>query len=157
MVTLKTRKSGRNKGILTVEAALIFPVLLMVIFGAIYYSWLFMRAHQITNAARQGARAAICHGVTMANEDSVARNAVNGVMSSAWVGLSTSDYVMDPPIITSGIDPSHYNVTIRLTVSTANPKIGLGLGSVLGNMPRPFNLLTPPTLQASATMAKEGP
>ena len=42
-----------------VEAAIVFPILLMLTLGAIEYGWLFLNAQQVTNAARQGARIAI--------------------------------------------------------------------------------------------------
>jgi len=137
MVTLKALKSGHNKGTATVEAAFVFPVLLLLIFGAIHYGWLFMRANQIANAARQGVRAAIVDGDVT--------GAVAIVMTKA--GLSTGDYVMS-------ISPGYINfpagdpVTVQVTVSTANSKIGLV------NIPM---LPTPTQLRASVTMAKEGP
>ena len=135
MVTLKTLKSGHNKGMATVEAAFVFPVLLLLIFGAIHYGWLFMRANQIANAARQGVRAAIV------NRD--VAGAVAFVMTKA--GLSTGDYTMSTFNIGAlAGDP----VTVEVTVQTANSKIGLI------NIPM---LPTPTRLSASVTMAKEGP
>ena len=137
MATLKMRKSGRKKGILTVEAALIFPFLLMLTFGAIHYGWLFMRANQITDAARRGVRVAICPDATAADVAYTVANAMSSAgisvydMSSSGVGVSVGE-----------------EITVRLTVLTANPEIGLV------NIPL---LPTPSHLRASVTMAKEGP
>jgi len=59
MVIVRTQKGNRSRGTAAVEAALVLPILLLVSFGAIKYGWLFLRAQQITNAARYGARVAI--------------------------------------------------------------------------------------------------
>jgi len=140
MVTLKTRKSGRNKGVVIVEAAFIFPLLLMLTFGAIHYGWLFMRLNQITNAARQGVRAAICGNDFEA--------AVDNVMLSPWVGLNRDDYDIIPPD-NIGNAQSGDPMTVQVIVYTNNPKIGL--------INMPLLLPTPSQLRASVTMAKEGP
>ncbi len=137
MVTLKTRKSGRNKGLAVVEAALVFPLLLMLTFGAIHYGWLLMRVNQITNAARQGVRVAIRPNATWADVE----YAVANVMTNAGI----SEYNMS----TSGIGvPVGDEITVQLTVSTSDPEIGL--------IKIPL-LPTPEELRASVTMAKEGP
>jgi Flp pilus assembly protein TadG len=51
-------RSRREKGSLTVEMALAMPVLLFLIAGVIDLSMLFWEKQVITNAAREGARAA---------------------------------------------------------------------------------------------------
>ena len=48
----KERAWGR--GATLVEMAVVFPLLLMVTLGAIKYGWLFLKAQQMTNAARTG-------------------------------------------------------------------------------------------------------
>ena len=59
MVTVRRRRKDCRRGILAAEVALVMPVLLLVTFGAIRYGWFFLKAQQITNAARYGARVAI--------------------------------------------------------------------------------------------------
>jgi Flp pilus assembly protein TadG len=141
MVTLETRKSGRNKGTTTIEAAFIFPLLLMLTFGVIHYGWLFMRVNQITNAARQGVRVAICPGATVQN----VTDAVNNVMSKA--GISTGDYDMSTP---TGIDVS---VGAPVTVQVENVPIAKISLVNIPFMPASTGNLKP----ISVTMAKEGP
>jgi hypothetical protein len=51
-------RSRREKGSLTMEMALAMPVLLFLIAGVIDLSMLYWEKHVITNAAREGARAA---------------------------------------------------------------------------------------------------
>lgn len=55
---VRIRKKNR-RGAATVEMAIVLPLLLMLTMGGIKYGWLFLRAQQITNAARYGARIAI--------------------------------------------------------------------------------------------------
>ncbi len=59
MVNVRTRKESRSRGAAAAEAALVLPLLLLVTFGGIRYGWFFLKAQQITNAARCGARTAI--------------------------------------------------------------------------------------------------
>ena len=144
MVTLKRRESGRNKGIATVEAAFVFSVLLLLTFGVIHYGWLFMRANQIANAAREGARIAIRPDAT----DADVYNAIDRVFSNA--GISGYDELE----ITSGfaVATPGTPITVKLKVSTGRSEIGL-----LVNLHSPLELPTPEYLKASVTMAKEGP
>ena len=135
MVTLKTRKSGCNKGTATVEAAIIFPVLLMLTFGAMQYGWLFVKTQQITSAARSGARAAIRWHVT----EGEVRAAVNDALVNAN-GL-TVKYGPSFPNIEPGRGKG---VTVTL-ISTSRVRL-LDI----------LFLPTPETVSASVTMAKEG-
>jgi Flp pilus assembly protein TadG len=59
MVNVRKRKGNRRRGAAAVEAALVLPILLLVSFGALQYGWVYLKAQQITNAARYGARVAI--------------------------------------------------------------------------------------------------
>jgi endo-1,4-beta-mannosidase len=51
-------KRNREKGQTLVEFALLLPILLLLIFGAIEFGRVFHAYHVITSAAREGARAA---------------------------------------------------------------------------------------------------
>jgi Flp pilus assembly protein TadG len=61
MVIVRKRKASRSGGAAAVEAALVLPILLLVTFGGIRYGWFFLKAQQITNAARCGARTAVLY------------------------------------------------------------------------------------------------
>ena len=130
------RTNTRYRGVSTVEAALVFPVLLLLTFGVIHYGWLFLKAQQITNAARHGARVAI---LPYADEDQVAA-AIALLMADA--GISGYD---DPNIMGISNAPGE-SVTVSLSVDTANVAL----------MDIPL-LPNPSSLGASVTMAKEGP
>jgi Flp pilus assembly protein TadG len=133
---VKASKS-RFKGTAVVETAIVFPLLLLLMLGVIQYSWLFLKAQQITNAARSGVRAAIRYGATEPDVTLAVTNAL------AATGMT----VALPPVITPSIDPGVGNdVTVQLT-STSSVRL---LGDV-------SFLPTPEILHASVTMAKEGP
>ena len=132
---IKASKS-RFKGAAVVETAIVFPVLLLLTLGVIQYSWLFLKAQQITNAARCGARAAVLPDATTGSVGLAVTNA-----------LAASGMTVGAPVITPSIDPGvGYDVTVRLT-STSSV-------SLLGDV---SFLPTPTELHASVTMAKEGP
>jgi len=138
---VRTKKQTRYRGLAALEAALVFPLLLLLTFGAIKYGWLFLKAQQITNAARHGARIAILPGVTV-NDDVLP--AIQSLMESA--GINSGDYSVtispaDFPSAAAGD-----TVTIQVTVPCANIDI----------MQVPL-LPSFENLGASVTMAKEGP
>lgn len=129
------RANTRCKGLAIVEAALVFPVLLLLTFGVIHYGWLFLKAQQITNAARHGARVAIRPDATVTQ----VTNEIAILMADA--GISGYD-----PTITGISSGTGGLVTVSLSVDIANV--------ALMNTPL---LPNPSTLGASVTMAKEGP
>jgi len=114
------------------EAAIVFPILLMITLGAIKYGWLFLRAQEITNTARQAARLAILPDSTLSQVET----AIDAYMTRA--GMSA--YIVDPPL-TSVAGPT-VTVGIRVDPNTVD--------LIPGYLPNPASLY------ASVTMAKEG-
>jgi Flp pilus assembly protein TadG len=87
MVTIN--RHIRCRGAAAVEIALVFPLIVLLTLAVIEYSWLFLKAQQITTAAREGARAAIRQDST--NGDVLA--IVDDRMQSA--GMAGSGYDVD--------------------------------------------------------------
>ena len=142
---VRTKKQTRYRGLAAVEVALVFPLLLLLTLGGIRYGWLFLKAQQITNAARHGARIAILPGVTV-NDDVLP--AIQSLMESA--GINSGDYSVtispaDFPSAAAGD-----TVTIQVTVPCANIDI-MHVPLFTNLEPANWNL------GASVTMAKEGP
>jgi len=138
---VKIKAKIRYRGVSTIEAAIVFPVLLLITFGAIEYGWLFLKAQQVTNVARTGAREAVRAGAVP--QDVV--NEIQFAMQKAGI----SNY--DAPIITPGSfsnlaagDP----ITVQVSVDLAD------VNSPLVNFP---GIMLPAKLKASVTMAREGP
>jgi Flp pilus assembly protein TadG len=53
----KNRRRDRQRGVAAVEFALVLPLLLTIVLGAIDWGWFFFIDQLVTNAAREGARA----------------------------------------------------------------------------------------------------
>jgi Flp pilus assembly protein TadG len=135
------QKTSRYRGIALVETALVMVLLLMFILGIMAFGWLFIRAQQITIAARNGARIAARYGATTSD----VQTSVNNYLNSQGVVQGSGS-----PDIPTGINPGTGN-PVTVTVKGKNLDI-LNL--------RNFPLIVdsfPNTFTASVTMAKEGP
>jgi hypothetical protein len=128
----------RYRGTAVVEAALVFPLLLLLTMGAIEYGWLFLKAQHITNAARQGARLAIRPDV----ETGEVLTLIDHLMAEG--GLADSGYVVTP------VDFAAVPVGDPLKVEIKVPSAGIVI------IHASF-LPVPEWLRASVTMTKEGP
>ena len=135
-----SRLKYKRRAATAVEVALFLPLLIILTFGLIEYGWLFLKAHQITNAARQAARVAATPDATTADVQAV----VNTLMANA--GLSGGQYTMtiNPGDITE-IEPGN-SLVVGISVSYTEIKLtGVPL------------IPTPSQLSSSITMTKEGP
>lgn len=132
------------RGIATVEMALVLPLLLLLTMGAIRYGWLFLKAQQITNAARMGARTAVLPDAT---EDGVRANILS-LMTAAKMEDSGYEVTFDPTDIDVDVNTP---ITVRITVSAANIAL-LHVPLFTSIEPNDGNW----NLGAEVTMAKEG-
>lgn len=135
----KRSRRASCRGVAVIEIAIILPLLLLLVLGAIEYSWLFMKSHQITNAARQAARVG-----AMVDSDSAK------VVQAATDALAAG-----------GIDSLNIQITVNPT-----DVLNLLAGDLLTvEVLIPYNdvsllqlplIPTPTQLRASVSMAKEG-
>ena len=121
------------------EMAIVLPLLMMLTMGVIHYSWLFLKAQQITNAARSGARVGIVN-------PSAITASVDTLMTAA--GMGASGYTVSSVLGTNSGDP----VTVTVAISKENVAMKVALINAPSLLPLPPN-----GLHASVTMAKEGP
>jgi Flp pilus assembly protein TadG len=136
----KRELCSRRSGLATIEAALVFPLLILVTFGCIEYGWIFLKSQQITNAARQGARIAARPDSTNGDVTSV----INTMLSA--VGIDSTDYTVSfNPLDVTTPEPGDI-----LTVTITAPYANVDLTGA------PF-LPVPTNLTAAISMAKEGP
>ncbi|MHC4186645.1 MAG: TadE/TadG family type IV pilus assembly protein [Planctomycetota bacterium] len=134
---IKKFKTSRYRGLGVVEAAIIFPVLILVVFGLIEYGWLFLKMHQVSNITRHAARIAILPSTTVPSQ---VTTEVNILMAEANItGYNT-------PVITNLTPGIGQPVTVTITVPIENI-------AVL-NIPL---LPLPASIGSTVTMAKEGP
>ena len=134
MAPMKTTPIRR--GLALVEAAIVFPLLLMMLLGLLEYGWIFLQAQKVNNAARHGARI----GALADSTDAEVTSAIAGWMSRAGI----SDYTVSPDPL--GVEGYASGETLTVTVVANNIRI---IGVPL--------LPAPDSLRASVSMAKEGP
>jgi Flp pilus assembly protein TadG len=136
---MRTRKECR-KALAAVEAALLVPLVLLILLGVIEYGWMFLKGQQIANAARHGARIAILESASTAQ----VQGAVATLMADA--DLDGSGYTLT---ITPGdVSAAEPGATVTVTITVPYAAIGI-TGAPL--------LPQPTSLRGSTSMAKEGP
>ena len=148
MDKIRQRKAWWKRGTAVVEMAIVLPLFLMLVLGAIEYGWLFYNVQQITNAARQGARIAILpHKTAESEARTVITDPNTGLLARAKL---LDDLVSGYPEFTStaisGDPDGRLQVTVQIRVSTAN----------LCLVNAPSLIPIPETIGATVTMAKEG-
>ena len=133
-----TQKSRRRYGLETVEAALIFPLLMLVIFGIVEYGWMFIKEHQITNITRQAARMAATPDATTAS--------VNAMVATMMQNAQITGY--GAPVYSPAITSAQPGQLITVTITVPYSNVGLTRVPLLP---------LPASLQAQVAMNKEGP
>lgn len=97
MATVTPRRGLRDeRGSQIVEAALVLPLLLLVLLGILDFGLLFQRYEAVTNAAREGARVAILPGYT----DADVENRVQQYLTDAGLTAAPTTTVIPP----AGVD-----------------------------------------------------
>ena len=135
----RTQSHCNRRGIVLVETALVFPLLILLTLGLLEYGWMFLKSQQLTNAARHGARIGITADATNADVNA----AIQALMDTA--GMGGSGYTVTfTPGDAAAMDAGE-TLTITVSVSYANVDLGLPL------VPVPTNL------KALVSMAKENP
>ena len=160
------RRDGHGQGL--VEFALVFPVIVLILFGVFDFGRAIYAYNTIANAARQGARVAAVNQVvtanTRCNEDMPVEDPSNpdwsvlacAASSAVSLGVQTSDVVVayappastpklacpSPPSITSQVSVGCIvSVTVTYKWTPNTPVIG--------------NILGPITLTSTSTMPVE--
>lgn len=138
MERLTERRSRR--GTVTVEVALLLPLVMLLSIGLIEYGWVFLKVQQLNSAARHGARLASLPDAT----NSAVIAAITSEMEQSGFGGSGYSIQLSPADI-SGIT-SGQPVTVAVMVDYDQLTL-----TGMQMLPMPDNL------HASVTMSKEGP
>ena len=90
------RRRRPRRGSVLLEAALVLPVLLMIVFGAIEFGWAFYIKHSLQGAAYAGARAAIVPDATNSDvkaaiSNAMSRGGLNGASYSVSIKNASTD------------------------------------------------------------------
>jgi Flp pilus assembly protein TadG len=155
MVMVSRQRNVNRRGAVAVEAALVFPVLLLVTFAAIRYGWFFIKLQQITNVARCGARTAALYDTTQSDVTGIIRDLL---IQYKIVDTGISD--ADLPVTYTITDPNG-NVSTDVAVAYPQDKITVEISvpaSDVDILPMDLFRFEPKDweLCASITMSKEG-
>jgi Flp pilus assembly protein TadG len=101
-----THRRMPRRGVVTVEFAIVFPLVLMVVFGSVEFARLNMLVNSIENAAYEGARRGIVPGATAANSEAEAAQLLQAV------GAVNATVTVAPAVIT----PLTSEVTVTVTL-----------------------------------------
>jgi Flp pilus assembly protein TadG len=132
------RARHRRRGTTIIEAAIVLPLLILVIFGLIEYGNLLLRLQQIENVTRQAARKAATPDATQAQVTSQ----ITTMMTAAGLGSSGYTVTMSDPATFERGDQFSVNITITYA-NIAITKVPL--------------IPVPTTVARTVVMAKEGP
>lgn len=78
----------RTRGVAVVEMALVMPLLLLLVFGLIEYALAFHALHNMTNAAREGARQMAVRGGTSSQAQAAALAELSNINATFTVTTS---------------------------------------------------------------------
>lgn len=136
---------SRRRGSAVMDAALVFPVLLLLTFGCVEFGHFFFIKHTMQGAAREGARAAITPGATNGDVTSAVQVAMNAA------GLSSSGYSVQ---VLDGAGTSSVSAASVAAGSAIQVRVSVGWGSV---GVRPLGLIgTAKQVVGQTVMRKEG-
>jgi Flp pilus assembly protein TadG len=133
------RRDGRRRGAEILEAALVLPFVLLLVSGMVEFADYFHLEHNLTSAAREGARAGVPYGATNADVDA----AIDKVMNS--VGLNKANF--DVSITPADVGAAAAGDDVSVTISAPWSKVGISLfGLIKGDH----------VIKGAVVMRKEG-
>jgi Flp pilus assembly protein TadG len=109
----RSYRLGRGKkrwGAAAVEFAVVAPLFFLLIFGMIEFGRMVMIQQVITNASREGARAAVLDGAT----STAVKSAVVTYMANGGVTVTTSNVTINPTDPTTAATGSPVTVTVSV-------------------------------------------
>ncbi len=144
MTSTRPIRRSRERGAAVVEFALVLPLLLMLVLGAIDWGWYFYTREVVTNAAREGARAG--------SVSAVGTDAITAASSAATTYLSNLS-------LTGGsVNATTPDVTVGATVThTVRVVVTFPASSLTGFTLPGFTSLVPSSITATAQMRGEWP
>ena len=146
MAPLKLRRLLKcQKGAELIEFALVFPLLLLVVFGIMDFGMLFQQYEVLTNAAREGARIAVLPGYAQAD---VTARVTQYLTASKMTGTPTLTFAAPQAVNVGGACMTLTGITV------AYPYQYLFIGKIIGLFGG--SGFTTKTLTATARMRSEG-
>jgi Flp pilus assembly protein TadG len=135
----------RRRGAILLEAAIVLPLMLLLVFGLVEFGYFFHVKHTMAGAARNGARAAIRPTATNAD----VTTAVQQMMTAG--GISTDKY-------TVAIEDTS-GTAVTLTSVAAGTNVAVRVQATWGAVGvRPMSLISSTrVVSGTVVMMKEGP
>ena len=139
------RRLACEKGAELIEFALVFPLLLLVMFGIMDFGLLFQRYEAVTNAAREGARIAVLPGYAQAD---IQVRVTQYLAAAGLTATPTMAYAAPQALNVGGACVTITGVTVGY------PHQYLAIGKIIGLFGG--SGFTTTTLTATARMRYEG-
>src|SRR4051794_36396010 len=142
----------RRRGSAVLDAALVFPILLSLTFGAIEYGYYFFIKNTLQGAAREGCRS----GIVLNNDNTDVTTSVAGYLKAA--GLNSSATTVDSKFTLKIESPLGSATTVStLSAGSAVYVTIQGSWGTLGQGFRPLALIgTSKVVSGVSVMRKEG-
>jgi Flp pilus assembly protein TadG len=140
------RKLGDERGSQIIEAALVLPLLLLMVLGILDFGLLFWRFESVTNAAREGARVAILPGYSSTD----VTNRVQQYLTDAGLTATPAISVVAP----AGVDVGGGTCITMTGATVSYPHDFFLVGALVGYFGS--GSLTTTALNATAMMRYEG-
>ena len=141
----KNRLLKRQEGVVALEFVILFPLFLLIIAGIVEFGHLFYVRHTLTNATREGARAAVVYvptdRITWATNEATTK--VNNYLNPSGVSRLPGVTLSAPAVAVSG-SASGSTVTVSITAS-----------NILVVLDKIITLSTPITVTSETTMRLE--
>ena len=141
------RKLGDERGSQIIEAALVLPLLLLMVLGILDFGLLFWRFESVTNAAREGARVAILPGYSTTDVE----NRVEQYLDDAGLSGTTAVTTVVAPV---GVDVGGGTCITMTGTTVSYPHTYFLVGGVMGYFGS--TSLTSTSLNATSMMRYEG-
>lgn len=122
-----TRPSRARRGASAVEFAIVAPVFFLVVLGIVEFGRMVMVQQVITNAAREGARAAVLDSATTAR----VATRVNDYLAAASLRGATVTVTPDPPTSAKFDEPVTVQVRVPMSAVSALSSPFMTSGMVL--------------------------
>ena len=142
----RCRKLSGERGAQIIEAALVLPLLLLVVLGILDFGVLFWRFESVTNAAREGARVAILPGYSSTDVE----NRVQQYLTDAGLAGTPVTTVVAPV----GVDVGGGTCITMTGATVSYPHDFFLVGALVGYFGG--TSLTSTSLNATSMMRYEG-
>src|SRR5437762_11725811 len=119
ILRISNRRGSAQRGSAVMDAMLVFPLLLALMFGTMEYGYYFFVRHTLTGAAREGARVAIMpSGTNTKVSDAIVQYLKNAGLQTSSTTLDTKFTLTINPAVSAATTGNPIIVTVSATWGT---------------------------------------